>query len=250
MASSFDLSGRIALVTGASSGLGAGFARSLSDAGAKVVLAARRIDRLQSLAEELGDTALPVNMDVTDEASVVTAYDAAETHFGTVDTIVANAGMSADNLATDMDVAAFDSAMAVNLRGVFLTVREGARRLIAEQRDNGRVVIISSITAIEASPGLSAYAASKAGAKQLGKTLAREWLNRGINVNMILPGYILTELNDQWFESEAGKKQVERFNRRRLMPQAGLDDMLLYLCADESAYVTGGEFVLDDGQTL
>lgn len=246
----FDLTGRVALVTGASSGLGAGFARILAGAGAKVVLAARRLDRLEALARELGTSALPIAMDVADEASVIAAYDAAEAHFGTIDTIIANAGMSNDAIALQMDVADFDAAMAVNLRGAFLTAREGAKRLIAGQRENGRIVLISSITAIEASPGLGAYAASKAGLSQLGRTLAREWLNKGINVNMMLPGYIKTELNDAWFESEGGQKQIARFNRRRLMPQDGLDAMLLFLCSDESAYVTGAEFVLDDGQTL
>ncbi|MGP1282169.1 MAG: SDR family NAD(P)-dependent oxidoreductase [Parasphingopyxis sp.] len=246
----FDLSGRVALVTGASSGLGAGFARLLARAGAKVVLGARRKERLEALAEEIGDGALAVGMDVADEDSVIAAYDAAEAAFGTVDAVVANAGMSNDALALSMAVEAFDAAMAVNLRGAFLTAREGARRLIAAERDNGRIVLISSITAFEPSPGLSAYAASKAGVSQLGKTLAREWLNKGINVNMILPGYIRTELNQDWFDSAGGQKQIARFNRRRLMPQEGLDGILLYLCADESAYVTGAEFVMDDGQTL
>lgn len=247
---SFDLAGRVALVTGASSGLGAGFARLLARAGARVVLGARRRERLEALAEEIGDGALAVGMDVADEASVIAAYDAAEAAFGPVDAIVANAGMSNDALALAMDVKAFDAAIAVNLRGAFLTAREGAKRMIAAERTNGRIVLISSITAFEPSPGLSAYAASKAGVSQLGKTLAREWLNKGINVNMILPGYIRTELNQDWFDSKGGQKQIARFNRSRLMPQEGLDAMLLYLCADESAYVTGAEFVIDDGQTL
>ena len=250
MASNFDLSNRVILISGASSGLGAGFARRLIAAGAKVVIGARRVDRLQALAKELGENAFPVEMDVVEEASVQSAFDAAEAHFGLVDSVVVNAGISSNGMGTDMDMKVFDQAIAVNLRGAFLTAREGAKRLITAGQANGRIVFISSITAIEPSPGLSAYAGSKAAVSQMGKSLAREWFNRGINVNMILPGYIKTEINQDWFETEAGKKQISKFNRRRLMPQSGLDDMLLFLCSDESEYITGTEFVLDDGQIL
>lgn len=246
----FDLSGRVALVTGASSGLGAGFARRLSACGTKVVLAARRKERLEALAAEIGPNAIAVSMDVSDEESVVAAFDAGEAAFGTIDTVIANAGASQDAMAVDMSVDAFDTAMNVNLRGTFLTAREGARRMMATRQERGRIVLISSITAREPSPGLSAYAASKAGVVQMGRTLAREWMRKGININMISPGYIRTELNEDWFSTEAGAKQISRFPRKRLMAQQGLDEMLLYLCSDASEYVTGAEFIMDDGQTL
>ncbi len=246
----WDLSGRIALVTGASSGLGAGFVRLLAQAGAKVVLGARREDKLEALASEIGENALAVACDVADEASVIAAYDAAEAHFGCVDTVVANAGISADEIALTLDADSFGRTLDINLKGAFLTAREGARRLIAAERANGRMVLISSITAREVSPGLPAYSASKAGVVQLGRTLAREWARKGINVNMISPGYILTDINADWFDTDAGKRHMQSFPRKRLMGQDGLDDMLLYLCADESEYVTGAEFILDDGQTL
>jgi NAD(P)-dependent dehydrogenase (short-subunit alcohol dehydrogenase family) len=250
---SFDLSGRVALVTGASSGLGARFARQLAASGARVGLAARRVDQLDALAAEIGPAALAVAMDVADEASVIAGYDTIEAAFGTVDTIVANAGMNVEAAAVDLAAVDFARIMAVNVTGVFLTVREGARRLIAagaRQRGHGRVVIVSSITANAVEPGLAAYSASKAAVQQMGRVLARDWARQGINVNSICPGYIRTELNSDWFDTESGQKQVARFPRKRLMDAGGLDAMLLYLCSDASAEVTGASFTLDDGQSL
>ncbi|MDO7842219.1 SDR family NAD(P)-dependent oxidoreductase [Sphingomonas immobilis] len=252
----FDLTGRVALVTGASSGLGERFATILAEGGAAVVLAARRTDRLDQTVAAItaaGGRAIAVAMDVADEASTIAAYDAAEAAFGTVDTIVANAGMNSEGSALDLPVAEFDRVMSVNLRGVFLTAREGARRLIAagsQDRQNGRIVITASITAHKVDAGLAAYSASKAGVVQMGKVLARDWVRKGINVNMICPGYIKTEINGDWFETEAGAKQIGKFPRRRIMAQDELDTMLLYLASDASAGVTGASFTLDDGQSL
>lgn len=255
-APAFDLAGRVALVTGASSGLGEHFARILAASGAKLVLAARRTDRLDVVAQEIiaaGGAAIAVALDVTDEASTIAAYDAAEAAFGTVDTIIANAGMNSEARAIDLAVDEFDRLMAVNLRGPFLTAREGARRLIAggsRETQRGRIVITASITASAIEPGLAAYSASKAGVQQLGKVLAREWVRMGVNVNMICPGYIRTEINGDWFDSDAGGKRIARFNRRRLGQQGDLDAMLLYLASDASGGVTGSSFTIDDGQSL
>jgi NAD(P)-dependent dehydrogenase (short-subunit alcohol dehydrogenase family) len=252
----FDLTGRTALVTGASSGIGARFARILAMSGANVVAAARRADRLQALCDEIGAAggkAIAVSLDVADEASTIAAYDAAEAAFGTVDTIVANAGANSEGMVTDLTVDEFDQTIDVNLRGVFLTVREGARRLIAAgspQSEVGRVVITASITANVVSPGLAVYSATKAGVVQFGKVMAREWVRQGINVNMICPGYIKTEINAEWFDSAAGDKQVAKFNRRRLMRETDLDVSLLYLCSDASRSVTGTAITIDDGQSL
>ena len=248
----FDLSGRVALVTGASSGLGMRYGRLLAAAGAKVVLAARRTDRLQALAREIGeDRAIAVTMDVADEASTIAAYDAAEAAFGTIDTIVANAGVENETPATEMLIEQFDQTMSVNLRGVFLTAREGARRLLkSEDPSRGRVVITCSITAKSVWPGTTAYSASKAGALHMGKLLAREWARRGINVNMILPGYFHTEMTEGWLATEFGRKLVDSFPRRRLGRDEDLDVPLLYLCSDLSRGVTGSEFTIDDGQSL
>lgn len=252
----FDLSGRTVLVTGASSGLGARFGRVLAQSGAKVVLAARREAMLQDLVREIeegGGQALAVAMDVADERSTQAAYDAAEAAFGPVDSVIANAGTNIEGLALDLDVSALDSIFAVNVRGVFLTAREGARRMIANnsaERRHGRIVIISSITATAVSPGTGPYSASKAASLQMGRVLARDWANRGINVNMICPGYIETDINADWFQTDGGKRQLNKWPRRRLMGPDSLDAMLLYLASDASAPVTGSSFTIDDGQTL
>jgi NAD(P)-dependent dehydrogenase (short-subunit alcohol dehydrogenase family) len=252
----FDLTGRIALVTGASSGIGHRLALDLARAGAKVVAAARRADRLAELVARIeagGGRAIAVAMDVADEASVKAGYDAAEAAFGPVDTVYANAGMSIEGLALDLPAEAFDQIMAVNVRGVFLTAREGARRMIAagsKASRRGRVVLVASMGAHKVLPGLTAYCASKAAVAMMGRSLAREWANQGINVNVICPGYLETELNSDWFASEGGRKQIASFPRRRLMSEGDLDPILLYLGADASAGTTGSLFNIDDGQSL
>jgi NAD(P)-dependent dehydrogenase (short-subunit alcohol dehydrogenase family) len=253
---SFDLAGRTALVTGASSGVGARFAKILAASGANVVLGARRVERLEALKAEIekaGGRALAVAMDVADEASVVAAYDAAEAAFGVVDSVVANAGLNAPASALKLAACDFDGLMAVNLRGVFLTVREGARRMIdhgSPEHGRGRVVVISSITAQHAVKGLAAYAASKAAVAQMSRVLAKDWAGKGINVNVIAPGYMVTELTEELWEQEAGRKLMAGFARHRIMDVESLDAMLLYLCSDVSAQVTGSVFTIDDGQTL
>jgi NAD(P)-dependent dehydrogenase (short-subunit alcohol dehydrogenase family) len=255
-ASYFDLTGRVALVTGASSGLGENFARILAASGAKVVLAARRADRLERVCADIkaaGGDAIAVTMDVTDESSTVAAYDAAEAAFGPVTSIIANAGINIEKPIFDMTLAEFDQIYAVNQRGVFLTVREGARRLIAggsKQSGVGRVVIIASITANSIWPGLSPYAGTKAAVQQMGKVMARDWARLGINVNSICPGYIETEINDGFLETEQGARMVASFPRKRLEQAGDLDAMLLYLASDASAGVTGASFTIDDGQSL
>ena len=250
------LTGRTVLITGASSGIGARFSGVAAAAGAKVVLGARRTDRLDAIVAEIkskGGEAIAVEMDVADQASTIAAFDAAETAFGPVDSVIANAGMSIASSFLDHSVDEFDGLMAVNLKGVFLTIREGAKRMMAagsQTREHGRIIIISSITAQAIEPGIAAYSASKAAVLQMGKVLAREWARKGINVNSILPGYIVTEINDQWFDTEGGRKHMMRFPRQRLMDIDGLDPMLLYLSSDASRFVTGAGFTLDDGQSL
>ncbi|HEX4195888.1 MAG TPA: SDR family NAD(P)-dependent oxidoreductase [Caulobacteraceae bacterium] len=253
---SFDLGGRTVLVTGASSGLGARFARVLAGSGARVAIAARRADRLDALAAEIGASGgqvVAVAMDVADEASTIAAFDAVEQAFGPVDSVIANAGMNLEGAVLDLDVADFDAIMAVNVRGVFLTVREAARRMIAAgapERRHGRIVTMSSITAASVSPGVAVYSASKAAIQQLSRVLARDWANKGVNINSLCPGYIETELNTDWFQTDLGKRQISRWPRRALMPEDSLDAMMLYLASDASAHVTGSSFVIDDGQSM
>jgi NAD(P)-dependent dehydrogenase (short-subunit alcohol dehydrogenase family) len=253
---SFDLAGRTALITGASSGLGERFARQLAAAGASVALCARRTDRLERLEAEIvaaGAVAASIAMDVTDESSIIAAFDAAEARLGPVDTVLANAGINNRALAADIGAQAWDEVMAVNVRGVFLTAREGARRMMAagsRETGAGRIVLIASIGAQKVLPGLTAYCTSKAAVAMMGRSLAREWANRGINVNVLCPGYARTELNADWFDEAGGKAQVAGFPRRRLMDVSDLDAMTLYLASDASRAVTGSVFTLDDGQTL
>jgi NAD(P)-dependent dehydrogenase (short-subunit alcohol dehydrogenase family) len=252
----FSMAGRVALVTGASSGIGRRLSTQLAVAGAKVVVAARRTDRLADLVAEIeraGGQALAVEMDVAQEASVIAGYDAAEKAFGPVDTVYANAGMNIEAMGLDMPVEDFDKMIAVNLRGVFLTAREGARRMIkAGSKDSGRgrIVLVSSIGAHKVLPGLATYCATKAGVAMLGKALAREWARQGINLNSVCPGFLETELNADWFGREGGQKQIQTFPRKRLMEEQDLDSMLLYLGSDDCRAVTGSVITLDDGQSL
>lgn len=243
-----ELAGRRILITGASSGLGRHFATVMAQAGAKVAACARRADRLEALARETG--AVPVAMDVEDEASVVAGFDAAEKALGAIDGVVANAGMNAAGMALDLRIEDFDRVMRVNLRGVFLTAREGARRMIARGETKGRILIVSSMGARKVLPGTTAYCASKAGSLMLGKALAREWANKGINVNIVCPGFIATELNDEFLGSDSGKRMIAGFPRRRLMQPSDLDGTVLHLLSDASRGLTGAAFDLDDGQSL
>jgi NAD(P)-dependent dehydrogenase (short-subunit alcohol dehydrogenase family) len=251
-----QLAGRTCLITGASSGLGSHFARLAATAGARVVLTARRMDRIEAVVAEIrtgGAQALAVPMDVTNEASVRAAYDAAEGAFGTVDTIVANAGVSAPGRSTEIAGDAVRGVLETNVMGVFLTAREGARRLIAAgSRDTGkgRILLVGSMAAEAPVAGETIYCASKAAVANLGRNLAREWVRQGINVNVIQPGFILTEMAGDWFASEAGKAQVAGFPRRRLQPIESLDEMVLFLLSDASACMTGAAVTLDDGHSL
>jgi len=254
MPSPFDLTGRTALVTGASSGLGARFARMLAAQGVNVVAGARRLDRLQSLADAVrgdGGRIEPVEMDVEDEASIIAAYDHAEATFGTVDLILANAGINAQGPATDLPSDELGQLLRINVQGVYLTAREGARRLIASpDPSRGRIILLGSVGSLRPLAGLTAYSASKAGVAMLGKGLAREWARHGINVNTICPGWIVTELNAEWLAGEGGQKLIRSFPRRRVMNPEDLDGLVTFLASEASRTITGGVFAADDGQVL
>ena len=252
----FSLAGRTALIAGASSGFGAHFSELFAKAGANVVLGARRTDRIAELAakiEDDGGQALAVPLDVTDEASVIAAYNSAEEHFGTVDSIVANAGTAATGRSTDIAVDDLQRVLDTNFLGVYLVVREGAKRLIAsgsKEKENGRVTIIGSITHKMTGEGDGAYAASKAGVTHLGRYFAREWVRQGININTIHPGYIPTEIQGDWYSTEGGKAQIAGFHRRRIQEIDSLNAMILYFSSDASRMVTGSDIIVDDGQSL
>lgn len=248
-----SLSGRTVLIAGASSGIGAGFARTCAAAGAKVVLGARRRDRVEALAREIGAQALGVEMDVTREASVRAAFDAAEARFGLVDGVVANAGVGVGGRSTDITESGIRQVLDTNLLGTMLVAREAARRMIAantRESGRGRIVLIGSITARQNGTGDAIYAATKAGLAHLGRQLAREWVRQGINVNTLEPGWIATEINTEWFATERGRADIAGLHRRRLLAPDALDDMLVWLLSDRSAQVTGATFTIDDGQSL
>jgi NAD(P)-dependent dehydrogenase (short-subunit alcohol dehydrogenase family) len=250
------LTGRTALITGASSGIGAGFAHLLAKAGACVVLGARRIDRTSALAAEItasGGQALAVPLDITSEASVIAAFDAAEAQFGLVGAVVANAGLGTGGRSTDVPAEGLRQVIDTNLLGTYLVAREAAKRMIAggsAGRGDGRIVLIGSITAQQTRSGDAAYAATKAAIAQLGRTFAREWIRQGINVNVLQPGWIPSEANAEWFATERGQADIAALHRGRLLSSDALDDMLLYLLSDRAAQVTGACFTIDDGQSL
>lgn len=255
------LSGRTCLVTGASSGFGTHFARLAASAGANLVLGARRVERIEALAGEiraLGVQALAVPMDVTDEKSVHAAFDAGEAAIGPVDTVIANAGVSAPGRSTDLPADMLRGVLDTNVLGLFLTAREAARRMIqagqggdgASAGKGGRILLIGSMGAEAPIKGEAMYCASKAAVARLGRAFAGEWLRAGINVNVIQPGFILTEMAGDWFASEGGKAQIASFPRRRLQPIESLDEIVLHLCSDQSAAMTGSIITIDDGQSL
>ncbi len=247
------VAGRVALVTGASSGLGRRFAQVLVAEGAKVVVAARRKDRLDELVKELGANAFAVQCDVTDEAQVIAMFNAAEKTFGLVDTVINNAGMTHANNAVTQDIAEFRKIMDLNVTSVWCVAREAARRLIhagPEKSHRGRIVNIASMAGRIVIPNVTAYNTSKAACAHLTRSLAREWARHGINVNALSPGYVATELTEDWLNGEGGQKTIGKSPRRRIMDEKSLDEALLFLCSDDAKFVTGTDVLVDDGQSM
>ncbi len=247
-----NLSGHTAFVTGATSGLGRHFAKVLAGAGAAVALAGRRADRLAAVKAEIEDAggkATAVELDVTDAAAIAPALDRVEAALGPVDILVNNAGLSVLGLAADISAVDFDKVMSTNLRAPFLLATEVGRRLMNAKRE-GRIINIASIGAFRVLPGTTPYCMSKAGLAMMTQCLAREWANKGITVNAICPGFIETELNDEWFGSDKGKAQIAGFPRRRLEQATDLDGMLLLIASDASRAMTGSVLTVDDGQSL
>lgn len=247
------LKGKRVLVTGASSGLGTHFARLSASCGAQVVIAARRKNKLDALAEELAGLGAAgvtsVQLDVVEAASVTAAFDAIETSGGPLDVVINNAGVSGDGLAIDQPIADFDAVMATNLRGVWLVATEAARRWRAAQR-GGTVVNIASVQGERTAPGLAAYSASKAGVVHLTRSLALEWARHDIRVNALEPGYIRTELTDKLWEQPYGIAMIKRIPMRRLGTPEDLDGALLLLATDASAWMTGSVIAIDGGHLV
>jgi NAD(P)-dependent dehydrogenase (short-subunit alcohol dehydrogenase family) len=248
----FDLEGRVALVTGASGTLGAFFCRVLHDAGAQVVLAARRMDRIAALAAELGeDRAAAVAMDVTDPASIAAAYDSAEAHFKKpCGIIVNNAGIAVTKPFLQQSAGDWDAVQQVNLRGCFLVAQEGARRLVAAKHP-GCIVNIASILGERVIAGVAGYTAAKAGLIQLTRQMAVELARHSIRVNALAPGYVETEINAEFFASEAGQAMIRRVPQRRLGRVEDLAGPLLLLASDAAGgHMTGAVLAVDGGHSI
>ena len=248
---SADLTGRVALVTGASSGLGARFAQVLAAQGAAVVLAARRLDRLEALADQIkaaGGKALAVQMDATDTASLVAAVAAGEAAFGTIDILVNNAGVPDAQRAHKMSTELIDQVLGVNLRGPWILACEVARRLIAAEQP-GRIINISSVAHYRYDGGGAAlYAVTKTAIARMTEALAVEWAHYNINVNAIAPGMFVTEMTDGMFERMGGNP-APHLPRGRVPVPEQMDSTLLYLVAPASECVTGAVIRIDDGQS-
>lgn len=247
-----SLTGKTALVTGASSGLGAHFARVLAGAGAAVALAARRLDRLRQLEAEIrsaGGNACAVELDVTDQASVGRAFDAAQAVAGPITVLINNAGVPSGSFFVKTSEEEWRDVMAVNLDGVFRVGREAARRMIANGT-GGSIVNIASILGFGAIRSLSAYAASKAAVVSLTRSMALEMARERIRVNAIAPGYFSTEINADFLASEAGRRLLSRVPMGRAGNLAELDGPLLLLASDAGAFMTGSVITVDGGHLL
>lgn len=249
---SSSLEGKAALVTGASSGLGRYFAGVLARAGARVVVAARRLDRLETLVQEIeaeGGQAAAALLDVTKADSVRSAFDAAEAAFGPVAVLVNNAGVPSNTFFTDLTENDWRQVMDVNLDGVFRVGQEAARRMVRAGQ-GGSIVNVSSVLGLGILKAVAPYAASKAAVIQLTKAMALELAREGIRVNALAPGYVVTELNDAFLASESGKKLLARVPFGRAADLKELDAPLLLLASDAGSYMTGSVLVVDGGSLL
>jgi NAD(P)-dependent dehydrogenase (short-subunit alcohol dehydrogenase family) len=248
----FSILGRNALVTGASSGLGRHFASVLTSAGAKVAIAARRVDRLHALEAEIrknGGRALPVALDVTDRQSVDQAFDAAEAALGPITILINNAGVPSESFFLQTSEEEWRAVADVNLDGVFRVGQEAARRMTAHDA-GGSIINIASILSFGAMKSLSAYAATKAAVVSLTKSMALELARHGIRVNALAPGYFATEINDGFLASDAGKRVLGRVPMRRAGRLEELDAPLLLLASDAGSFITGSVITVDGGHLL
>lgn len=244
MPHNFGLEGKTALITGASSGLGEHFARTLAAEGVRLLLTARRSDRLEHLAASLPE-ARAITLDVQDPASIDRLWE----DVGAVDILVNNAGVVSAGTVLDQDETEWDRVMDTNARGAYLIARGAARAMVAAGRP-GSIINIASILGLRQAAQLAPYAISKAAVVQMSKVMALEWARHGIRVNALCPGYIATPINEHFWEAEAGKAMINRIPQRRLGRPEDLDGALLLLASDLGAYITGAELVVDGGHMV
>jgi 3-oxoacyl-[acyl-carrier protein] reductase len=248
----FDLSGKVALVTGSSSGLGVRFAQVLASHGATLALVARRADRLATVRadiEKAGGHALAIEADVTDRNAMTRAFDAAEKAFGTVTILVNNAGVVHAGRAVDLPEAEWRRVLATDLDAVFFWAQEAARRMLAAGKQ-GAIVNIASVLGFGVDKGVVGYATAKAGVIQLTKALGYELAFKGIRVNAIAPGWIVTELNRDYLESEKGAAIRREIPAGRFGEARDLDGALLLLVSDAGRFIAGTTIVVDGGQMV
>ncbi|MCW8195160.1 glucose 1-dehydrogenase [Proteobacteria bacterium 005FR1] len=244
---SFSLQGKVALVTGASSGIGATVAEGLARCGAKVVAAARRKDRLDQLVAsitEQGGQAIAVNMDVTDRGSIAAAMDEAQAAFGTVNVVINNAGVASPKNFLKIDDDDRDFVMDTNFKGVWNVAQESARRMVAAN-SGGSIVNIASVLGLTAKPGQTSYCASKGAVVQLTRTMSLDLMKYNIRVNAIAPGWFKTEINEGYFNSPAGQEYVERMPAKRLGQLSELVGPIVMLCSDAASFVNGAVLPVD-----
>lgn len=246
----YSLDGKVALVTGAGSGLGRQFALALADAGASVVLAARRKEKLEETASavrDAGGSALCVNLDVTQADSVHACFNEIIATLGVPDILVNNAGIAVDRYILDTSEEDWDGVLDTNLKGVFLVAQAAAKAMIDAGKP-GSIVNIASILGKAVAKTLASYGAAKAGVISLTKTMALEWVRHGIRVNAIAPGYFMTEMNEQQLKSDAGAYLKSRIPMQRIGDLAELNGPLLLLASDAGSYMTGSIITVDGGQ--
>jgi hypothetical protein len=245
------------LVTGASSGLGAQFARTLARAGAAVVLAARRVEKLKDLRAQVegeGGDAHVVGLDVTDRDSIRAAVAHAETEVGSIDILVNNAGVGSTNYVQDATEEEFDFIFDTNVKGAFFVAQEVGKRMLARAKGaapgtytGGRIINVSSMAGLKAFPRIGVYAMSKAAVVQMTKTMALEWGRYEINVNAICPGYIDTEINHHQWDTDRGKQLIDMLPRKRLGSPEDLDALIVLLASHQSHFINGAVISADDG---
>ena len=248
----FDLSGKVIMVTGASSGLGEHFAQTLAAAGASVVITARRVDRLESLADKIsaaGGKAIPLAMDVTSLESIQNAFQQAENELGTIDVLVNNAGVADPMSVLDISEDNWDFMMDTNLKGAFLVAQTASQQMVASKKP-GSIINISSILGLRVGTSQSHYAIAKAGVVQMTKAMALELARASIRVNAIAPGYFKTEMNGEFFETDRGKEYLKKIPMRRLGELEELDGPLLLLASEASAFMTGSVLEVDGGHLV
>ncbi len=257
MAYSIDLSGRVAFITGASSGLGAQFARTLARAGAGVVLASRRVEKLKELRARIegeGGDAHVIELDVTDHDSIKAAVAHAETEMGSIDILVNNSGVSTTQRIQDVTPEDYDFSFDTNVKGAFFVAQEVGKRMLARSRGaapgsftGGRIINIASMAGLKVLPQIGAYCMSKAAVVQMTRAMALEWGKFGINTNAICPGYIDTEINHHHWQTEQGQKLVNMLPRKRVGSPEDLDALLVMLASDQSHFINGAVIAADDG---